>query len=166
MAILTDIQLLKRRRTKIVATVGPASSTTERIEALIAAGVNVFRLNMSHGTHEDHAGNVVRIRDRAAQARRPVAILADLCGPKIRVGEFADGGIDIQAGEEVTITTRDVLGEQGLIPTGYGQLADDVEPGSRVLINDGLMELSVLDVDGTEVRCRVVQGGQIGRAHV
>jgi pyruvate kinase len=161
MTILTNVQLLKMRRTKIVATLGPASSASEGIEALIEAGVDVFRLNMSHGTHEDHAANLSRIRYAAEDARRPIGVLADLCGPKIRVGRFPGGGIDLVSGEPVVITVREVKGEPGLIPSRYRSLAEDVKAGARVLLSDGLMELRVDSVEGTEVNCTVVQGGRL-----
>ncbi|MBT6274362.1 MAG: pyruvate kinase [Chromatiales bacterium] len=161
MAILTDVQLLKQRRTKIVATVGPASSSPARVEALIQSGVDVFRLNMSHGTHQDHATNLARIRQCAEKARRPIAVLGDLCGPKIRVGEFTGGGIDIAPGDVVVVTTRQVPGEVGLIPCQYKGLTGDVEPGSRILIADGLMELRVETINGSEVQCTVIQGGHV-----
>src|SRR5262245_13761221 len=112
----TATRLLKRRRTKIVATLGPASSDAEVIEALIRAGVDVFRLNMSHGTHEDHGIAFGRVRATAARLGSPVAVLADLCGPRLRVGRFAGGQITLSEGESVVVTTRTVLGEPGLIP--------------------------------------------------
>ncbi|RKZ35568.1 MAG: pyruvate kinase [Gammaproteobacteria bacterium] len=162
MAIDTDIQLLKKRRTKIVATLGPASDSPEVIARLIQAGVNVFRLNMSHGEHETHQRNFQRLRDAAAAANSPIAVLADLCGPKIRVGRFAGGSIDLADGEEVTITTREVEGKPGLIPSQYTALAGDVKEGDRVLLADGVMELRVEDVQGTEIKCRVMEGGKLG----
>src|SRR5262245_25390564 len=99
---------LLRRRTKIVATVGPASRSPEMLSALIAAGVNVFRLNFSHGTHAEHAEVFARIRAVAAAAKEPIAVLADLCGPKIRVGKFEGGQVLLAPGSTVTVTTRDV----------------------------------------------------------
>ena len=161
MAILTNVALLKIRRTKIVATLGPASDTSEKIDRLVAAGVDMFRLNMSHGSHEQHAANLARVRQAANDAKRPIAVLADLCGPKIRVGKFPDGGIDLVPGAEVVVTTRRVAGEPGLIPSQYTALAEDVHPGARVLLADGVMELRVESVTGTEVTCRVVQGGRL-----
>ena len=162
MVIDTDIQLLKKRRTKIVATLGPASDSTEVIARLIQAGVNVFRLNMSHGDHEIHRRNYQRLRDAAEAANAPIAVLADLCGPKIRVGQFAGGSIDLTVGDEVTVTTREVEGKPGLIPSQYTALAGDVKEGDRVLLADGVMELRVKDVQGTEITCRVVEGGKLG----
>src|SRR4051812_28373465 len=123
---MTRSPLLLRRRTKIVATVGPASRDPAVIEELIRAGVNVFRLNLSHGTHGEHAENVKRIRAAASTTGDTVAILADLCGPKIRVGKLAGGQLVLEQGGAVTVTTRDVAGERGLIPSQYPDLAKDV----------------------------------------
>ena len=148
-----------RRRTKIVATLGPASSEPGTIEQLIRAGVNVFRLNFSHGDHQTHRAAYERVRAAAVQCGEPVAVLADLCGPKIRVGRFVDGAIQLQAGTRVVITTRDVVGEAGLIPSQYQSLAHDIGPGDRILLDDGLLELRVDAVSDTEVTCSVVYGG-------
>ena len=155
---LTSPQLL-RRRTKIVATVGPASRSPEMIAALIKAGVNVFRLNFSHGSHEEHREVFNRIRAEAATAGEPVAILADLCGPKIRVGKFDGGRLQLVSGDQVTVTTRDVLGGPGLVPSQYWDLANDVRNGDRILLDDGLLELRVESVQGTEIECLIVHGG-------
>ncbi|MBN2125033.1 MAG: pyruvate kinase [Deltaproteobacteria bacterium] len=159
MRIQTDIKLLMYPRTKIVATLGPSSRDPETIESLIEAGVNLFRLNMSHGTHEDHRGTYHRVRTAAVKTDRPIAVLADLCGPKIRVGAFEGGSIELIGGEVVTVTTRDVPGRRGLIPSQYRALSDDIEVGNRILLDDGNMELRVLAVDGTEIECAVVAGG-------
>ena len=161
MGIVTHINLLKKRRTKIVATIGPASASAEIIEQLVSAGVNVFRLNMSHGNHEFHLNSYRLIREQAARVGLPVAILADLCGPKIRAGKFKGGEIQLVSGTTVTVTTRDVEGEPGLIPSQYAALAGDVRPGNRILLNDGLLELTVLSVNNTEITCQVVHGGTL-----
>ncbi len=152
-------ELLKRRRTKIVATVGPASADAAIIEQLIRAGVNVFRLNMSHGNHQDHRTAYERVRTAATKLGEPIAVLADLCGPKIRVGRFAEGKIELAGGSRVTVTTRDVVGKPGLIPSQYEALAQDVRSGDRILLDDGLLELRVEAVEGTEATCTVVHGG-------
>jgi pyruvate kinase len=151
--------LLHRRRTKIVATLGPASRDPAVLEALLRAGVNVFRLNLSHGDHAEHAANFARVQAAAAAVSEPVAVLADLCGPKIRVGRFAGGQITLVAGSRVTVTTRNILGEPGLIPSQYVALADDVRTGDRILLDDGMLELVVESVAGSEVLCKVVTGG-------
>jgi pyruvate kinase len=150
---------LKRRRTKIVATIGPASRDLAVLQALIRAGVNVFRLNMSHGEHAEHRAAYEHIRASAAAADQPVAVLADLCGPKIRVGRFPGGRLELVTGQIVTVTVRDVPGGPGLIPSQYAELATDVRPDDRILLDDGMLELRVLAIDGTEVTCTVLNGG-------
>ena len=159
MSIRTRVGLLIRRRTKIVATLGPASATPEMISNLVAAGVNVFRLNMSHGDHDFHRTVFHHIKTIRERLDEPVAVLADLCGPKIRTGQFQDGAIQLEPGKPVTVTTRDVIGVPGLIPSQYQALAQDVRAGNRILLDDGNMELKVEGVDGTEISCTVVHGG-------
>jgi len=161
LAAYPSTTLLKRRRTRIVATVGPASREPAVLELLIQAGVDVFRLNLSHGDHNEHRIACERIRAAAAKLGEPVAVIADLCGPKIRVGKFRDGRIELHDGERVIVTTRDVIGEPGLIPSQYHELADDVRPGDRILLDDGLLELRVESVSGTEITCVVVSGGML-----
>ncbi|MGK2858737.1 MAG: pyruvate kinase [Thermoanaerobaculia bacterium] len=161
MPIAAQPQLLKRRRTKIVATVGPASSSPETLGQLIDAGVNVFRLNMSHGTQDGHRAAYESIRAAAGHRDRPVAILADLCGPKIRCGQFEGGSIELRRNEQVTVTTRDVIGGPGLIPSQYAALASDVTRGNRILLDDGNLELRVESVTGTEIQCTVIDGGRL-----
>jgi pyruvate kinase len=147
------------RRTKIVATLGPASDSEERLSALMEAGADVFRLNFSHGSAEAKSELIRRIREISRRRQRAVAILGDLQGPKIRTGLMKNGTLDLIAGQEVTITTRELLGEGELIPTTYRELPGDVRAGDSILLDDGLMELSVLQVGGEEVRCRVIVGG-------
>lgn len=159
MSIVTDIRLLKNRRTKILATLGSASDTPEIIRKLIETGVNIFRLNMSHGEHATHKNIYKLVRSIADELDKPIAVLADLCGPKIRTGRFKDGQITLINGESVIMTTRDVEGEPGLIPSQYKALADDVKIGSRILINDGNLELKVERIEGSEIFCIVIYGG-------
>jgi pyruvate kinase len=159
MPVDTAVQRLEKRRTKIVATVGPASREPGTLEALVRAGVEVFRLNFSHGTHDEHGESFRRVRDVCARLGAPVAVLADLCGPKIRAGTFRGGSIVLTTGEQVRVTVREVTGEAGLIPSAYAGLAGDVAPGSRILLDDGNIELVVETVEGTEVRCAVAAGG-------
>jgi pyruvate kinase len=153
--------MLKRRRTKIVATVGPSSSDAETLERLFAAGVNVVRLNMSHGDHETHAAAYKQVRAAAETAPGPIAVLADLCGPKLRVRRFEGGAIELERGASVVVTTRDVLGVPGLIPSAYPTLHEEVALGERVLLDDGQLELRVESVLGTEISCSVVRGGRL-----
>jgi len=161
MRIDTHVKLLIYRRTKIVATLGPSSNDAGSIERLISAGVDVFRLNMSHGTHDDHRDTYHRIRKASVKLKRPLAVLADLCGPKIRVGAFQNGRIELTAGDSVAVTTRDVVGLPGLIPSQYRALADDVEVGNGILLDDGNIELLVKSVAETEITCEVVSGGML-----
>jgi pyruvate kinase len=148
------------RRTKIVCTIGPASSSEERLEQLMQAGMNVARLNFSHGTQEEHAEVIKRIRVLSARLGCAVAILQDLQGPKIRVGSL-QGGKPITLVDDtwVTITTRPVAGDAQTIPTTYRQLPQDVRPGDRILLDDGLMELRVGETGETDIRCLVTHGG-------
>jgi pyruvate kinase len=148
------------RRTKIVCTIGPATNSEERLEQLMRAGMNVARLNFSHGTHDEHAAVIERIRRISARLDCPIAILQDLQGPKIRVGSLQGGQpVQLVDGAQVTITTRPVTGDAQTIPTTYIHLPQDVKPGDRILLDDGLMELRVLDTGATDVRCQVVHGG-------
>jgi pyruvate kinase len=149
------------RRTKIVATVGPACEAEDRLLALMENGADVFRLNFSHGDLDNKRLLVERIRHLSRRRRQAVAILGDLQGPKIRTGKMAGGVMELAAGQEVTVTTRDVVGRDGLIPTNYGALPTDVRTGDRILLDDGLLELEVLASEGTEVRCRVRFGGTL-----
>jgi len=150
---------LQWRRTKIIATLGPASDSPAMINKLLDAGVNVVRLNMSHGDHESHRALFKRVRAAAKRQKKNIAILMDLCGPKIRVGKFADGKITLSKDQLVTVTCRNVTGDDGLIPSQYRQLHKDVKKGERVLLDDGNLELCVLSIKDTEVKCRVVHGG-------
>lgn len=147
------------RRTKIVATVGPACDSAEMLDTLLHAGVDVFRLNFSHGDHANKTEIIKNIRDLSRKHRRAVAIIGDLQGPKIRTGIMQDGALELVDDSEVTLTTREVVGEKSLIPTSYENLPSDVEPGNRILLDDGLMELKVLRTSGSEVHCRVINGG-------
>jgi pyruvate kinase len=151
--------LLTWRRTKIVATVGPSSREPAVLAALIRAGVNVFRLNMSHGQQAEHRASFERIGAAAEAVGEPVGVLADLCGPKIRVGKFAGGQAVLKAGEVVRVTTREAVGDDTLIPSQYQALAQDVRRGDHILLDDGLLELRVEDTDGVEVSCTVLAGG-------
>ena len=151
------------KKAKIVATLGPASNSPEKLRELLLAGMDVARVNMSHGAHERHAETIQLARTTAAELNRPLAILLDLSGPKIRTGKLRDGQVlNLQAGDALTITTRDVLGEEGCVSTTYKHLSKDVSIGDRILLADGLIELQVERVEATDVSCRVVNGGMLG----
>jgi pyruvate kinase len=149
------------RRAKIVCTLGPATSSQEQITALIGAGMDVARLNMSHGTQADHLESYRHVRAGADVTGRSVGILADLQGPKIRLGAFPDGPVRLSAGDEFVITTEDIPGNSREASTTYDGLADDVRPGDRILIDDGNVQLDVTGVSGNRVLLRVVVGGKI-----
>jgi pyruvate kinase len=150
---------LRWRRTKIIATLGPSSNSQGMIEKLIKAGVNLVRVNMSHGEPATHRQTIDRVRLAAGKTRRHIGILMDLCGPKIRVGHFANDGIRLKAGTTVVVTTRTVTGTDGLIPSQYKSLHKDVKKGEHILLDDGKLCLRVVGVDDRDVRCRVVDGG-------
>ena len=147
--------------TKIVATLGPASDAPEKLLSLIDAGVDVFRLNASHGEWPDHARRIVAVRAAAKQAGRHIGILLDLQGPKIRLGKFENGGCQLTQGAHFTITTVEVLGTCDRASTAYTDFAKDVKPKDRVLLADGIIELRALRSDGIEVAFEVVIGGPI-----
>lgn len=148
------------RQTHIVCTMGPACDSETHIEALIKAGMNIARLNFSHGTHAHHAQVVARIRTISQGMNYPVTIMQDLQGPKIRIGTFANGqGVELMPGAEFIITTRKVKGNAQQVSTSYGGLPENVHSGDRLLLDDGLIELVVTKVAGTDVHTCVVNGG-------
>jgi len=145
------------RRTKIVCTLGPSTTSAETIEAMVETGMNVARMNLSHGTHEEHAGRIERVRAAAAKLGKPVAILADLAGPKIRVGDLPE---PIELVVDATVRMAfDEVAEGEVIPVTYEHLAEDLGPGDRVLLDDGLLELECTGSDGDVAEFRVVRGG-------
>jgi pyruvate kinase len=149
------------RRAKIVCTLGPATSSQERINALITAGLDVARLNLSHGSHADHLHSYQLVRAGSDAIGRSVGVLADLQGPKIRLGGFPGGPVRLTAGDEFTITTDDIPGDRHEASTTYRGLAGDVRAGDRILIDDGNVQVDVTGVAGTRVRTRVVIGGRV-----
>jgi len=152
-----------QRRAKIVCTIGPACQSEEMIRQLMLSGMDVARLNFSHGTHEDHAQVIQRLRKIAAELKRTICILQDLQGPKIRTGRLTDRiAIALQKGQLVTITSRDVMGTTDLIATTYQNLANDVRPGEHILLSDGRIELVVKEVRDGDVLCEVLNGGMLG----
>jgi pyruvate kinase len=148
--------------TKIVATLGPATDAPGVLQQILAAGVDVFRLNASHGTHEEHSARIRAVRSLAAEVSRHPGILLDLQGPKIRLGRFENKECLLQPGATFTITTQPVTGNSELASTGYVNFARDVKPGDRILIADGSVELRAIASDDVCVRTEVVTGGRIG----
>ena len=149
------------RRAKIVATLGPASSAPGMIHALIEAGVDVVRFNMSHGSQEEHEQNLVRVWAAAAASGRAIGVLADLQGPKIRLGRFATGPALLKTGADFAITTDDVAGDAHLASTTYLGLPGDVKPGDPILVDDGRVALEVVSVEGSVVHTTVIEGGTV-----
>ena len=152
-----------QRRAKIVATLGPASNTEPVFRELVRAGVDVVRLNFSHGTHDEKLELIQMIRKVSREERKPLCILGDLQGPKIRTSKLKDRQpVMLKAGARLTITPRDVLGTASVVSTTFKTLAENVEQGSRILLSDGLIELRVHEVKGADVVCEVVNGGLLG----
>jgi len=158
--LTTDAPHTGRRRAKIVCTLGPSSHSEEMMRELMHAGMDVARLNFSHGTHEDHARVIERLRHAAAAEQRTICILQDLQGPKIRTGKLRDHApVVLKAGSRVTITTRDVPGTPELISTSFMALPREVVPGGRILLSDGKLSLVVLDATEHDVICEIIDGG-------
>src|SRR5438477_12026858 len=152
-----------RRKAKIVCTLGPASSSPAVVRELIRGGMDVARLNFSHGTHEEKAKLIATIRKVAASECKAICILQDLQGPKIRTGRLKyRTPIALKAGSRVTITPKDVAGTNSIISTTFKTLAREVQPGARILLSDGLIELRVRSIQGDDVECEVVNGGLLG----
>ena len=149
------------RRAKIVCTLGPAVASQDAIDALVAAGMDCARLNFSHGDHDSHREMAERVRTAAAKARKPIAILADLCGPKIRIGRFANGSVELLAGSTFRLTSEAIEGSSDGVSVGYDALARDVEVGNRILLDDGLFVLRVEGIEGSDVVTRVEVGGTL-----
>jgi pyruvate kinase len=156
-----EIQMIPPR-TKIVCTIGPATSSRKMLKELILAGMNVARLNFSHGTHANHKKVADSVKSLSRSLKRPVAIMLDLQGPKIRTGLIKEGTLQVKAHDPLTITTRAVKGEPGIISTTYRGITKDLTPGDKILMDDGLIELKVRSKNKTDLFCEVVTGGMIG----
>lgn len=150
-----------KRKTKIICTLGPASSSEDVMRRLIDAGMNVARFNFSHGSHEEHLGRLKTLRKLRDEMKAPVAALLDTKGPEIRLKEFENGFTDLEEGQKFTLTTRNVKGDNSIISITYEDLPKDVEPGTHILIDDGLIDMQVNDVTDTDIICTVINGGRI-----
>ena len=146
-------------KTKILATLGPQTSSVEKIKQLISAGVDAVRLNMSHGDYNFYTSLFENIHTARTELNSPLAILADLQGPKIRIGELSEPQIEIFSGEEIEITTEDILGNEKIISTSYKNLQRDAEVGDLILINDGLIRLKIISKKKSSVVCEIENGG-------
>ena len=147
------------RKTKIICTIGPASDSPEVFHRMCLEGLNVARLNFSHGTHAEHQKKIDMIKAVREELNLPIAIMLDTKGPEYRIRTFQDGKITLRDGDPFTFTTRDVEGNDSIVSVSYAGMADDLEPGDRVLVNNGLVIFEVERIDGTEIRCRVLTGG-------
>lgn len=148
-------------RAKLICTLGPATRDKKTIMGLVEAGMNVARINFSHDTHDEFRHRISIVRKISEQTGKPITILGDLCGPKIRVGDIEDKSFTVKTGDELIITTRNIIGSPGIVSTTYPNLVSDVEKGNRILIDDGNIELTVNDVRSGEVKTTVVFGGEL-----
>ena len=149
----------KQRKTKILCTIGPASESPQVLEALIQAGMNVARLNFSHGSHEEHLRKIKTIRQISDRLKQTVAILQDLAGPKIRIGVMKEGGVELKRGKEFCLTNEVLVGDEKKAFMTYPNLPREVKAGDRILLADGTIELQALESDGKNIRCEVIVGG-------
>ncbi|HCX64598.1 MAG TPA: pyruvate kinase [Eubacteriaceae bacterium] len=149
------------RKTKIVCTLGPSSDTEESVGALVKAGMNVARLNFSHGTHKEQAAKIKIIRQINQGRNIPVGILLDTKGPEVRIKQFENGKIDLEKNDEFVLTTEDVVGNENRVAVTYEHLVDEVEKGNAILADDGLIQFEVLEVEGKNIRCLVKNGGEL-----
>jgi pyruvate kinase len=149
------------RRTKIICTIGPASENEETLREVVLAGMNVARFNFSHGSHEEHKRKYVRLLKISAELNLPIAVLMDTRGPEIRLCQFEGEKVELVAGQKFTLTTEDILGDATRVSVTYKNLTNDVKPGMSILIDDGLIELIVDEVKGTDIICTVANGGMV-----
>jgi pyruvate kinase len=152
---------LAPNKTKIVCTIGPASESRETMERLLLAGMNVARLNFSHGDFSGHARVISDLRAAAASTGRRLAILADLPGPKMRIGRLEPEPIELRPGDFFTLTTEDIVGDSHRVSVSFPQLPEAVHPGNTLFLNDGLIQLETVTIQGNDVRCRVIVGGEL-----
>ncbi len=153
--------IMQNHKTKIVCTIGPASASREVIEEMIKAGMNVARLNFSHGDFASHEQSIKNLRAASQAAGRRLAIMGDLPGPKMRIGQFAEEPVELKIGDLFTLTTDDITGDASRISVSFSRLAQAVKTGDRLYLNDGLIQLEVVKVEGADVRCRVLVGGEL-----
>jgi pyruvate kinase len=152
---------LPTHKTKIVCTIGPASGSKEIMEEMIRAGMDVARLNFSHGDFASHEKTIKALRAASQATGRRLAIMADLPGPKMRIGQFSKEPVELRIGEFFTLTTDDITGDASRVSASFSRLPQAVKPGDRLYLNDGLIQLEVIKVEGTDVRCRVLVGGEL-----
>ncbi|MBE6129489.1 MAG: pyruvate kinase [Erysipelotrichaceae bacterium] len=149
------------RKTKIVCTIGPASESEEVLRELCLNGMNVARLNFSHGTHEEHLERINRIKKVRKELGLPIAIMLDTKGPEFRIGTFKKGKVMLEEGKKFTLTTEEIEGDKNIVSVSYKNLANELEPGDRILLNNALLELEVVSTNGTEIETKVIAGGEL-----
>ena len=149
------------KKTKIVCTLGPASETEEVISAMADAGMNVARINFSHGTHEEHAQKIAVIKKVRAEKNIPLPILLDTKGPEFRIKTFKDGKVFLKEGDPFTFTTEDIVGDETRVAVSYQGICADMNPGDKILLNNGLMVFEVVEVKAPNVMCKVIIGGEL-----
>ena len=147
------------RKTKVVCTIGPSCENTETLKKMCEAGMNVARLNFSHGSHEEHKRKVDLIKEVREEMKLPIAIMLDTKGPEYRIGTFADHKITLEEGADFTFTIEDLIGDETKVSVSYKDLMKNLEPGDTVLVNNGLVIFEVMEVTEREARCKVVSGG-------
>ena len=158
---IIERKIMIMKRTKIICTLGPASNTEEMIAKLFKAGMNVGRLNFSHGTHESHKKTISKFRKVRDELGLPGAVLLDTKGPEVRLGKFENGGCTLNKGDEFTLTTKEITGNNKIASVTYSKLAAYAKKGHKILLDDGLITLTVKETTKTDIICRVTEGGQI-----
>lgn len=149
------------RKTKIICTIGPASDSEEILKKLCLAGMNVARLNFSHGTHEEHLQRINRIKKVREELGLPIAIMLDTKGPEFRIGTFENGKVNLKTGDEFTFTTEDITGNEQYVSVSYKDLAKELEAGDRILLNNALLEFEVISTDGIRIQTKIIKGGEL-----
>ena len=149
------------RKTKIICTMGPATDDPKVLKQLMLSGMNVARINFSHGTHEDHQVRIDAVKKMREELNLPIALLLDTKGPEVRTGNFEDGKIFLEQGQTFRLTPDDIVGNQEVTSITYANLAKDVNVGNRILIDDGLIEMKVVNIDGKDVICQVLNSGPV-----
>ena len=149
------------RKTKIVCTIGPASESEEVLRELCLNGMNVARLNFSHGTHEEHLARINRIKKVRQELDLPIAIMLDTKGPEFRIGTFQEGKVNLNDGDTFVFTTEEIIGDENIVSVSYKNLANELAPGDRILLNNALLEFEVLSTDGTRITTKVLAGGEL-----
>lgn len=149
------------KKTKIICTIGPAVDEEAVLEKLILAGMDVARINFSHGNYQDQEPRIETVKQVREKIGKPVALMLDTMGPEIRIGKFKDGGIELKEGDIFTLITEDILGDKEKVSITYKNLYNEVNVGTVILINDGLIRVEVIEIQGTDIKCKVIDGGAL-----